>query len=149
MAKQYHDASEYESVRFFISPHWVIGQCGKIISERFLKSLAQTRGYRANPVSEIDLPSRQKLQPMAVWFALGLARITEPSSATRKLDEVMAVAVGGVVYIKPILVEALGGERARSVCALVEKWEGDRVGGEGACEVGDWVCAGGECRASV
>ena len=86
---------------------------------------------------------------MAVWFALGLARITEPSSATRKLNEVMAVAVGGVVYIKPILVEALGGERARSVCVLVEKWEGGGVGGEDGCEVGDSVYAGGECRASV
>ena len=100
-------------------------------------------GYRANPVSEIDLPSRQKLQPMAVSLALGLARITEPSSATRKLGEVMAVAVGGVAYIKQILVEALGGERARSVCALVEKWEGGGVGEDG-CAVGDWVCAGGE-----
>ena len=86
---------------------------------------------------------------MAVWLALGLARITEPSSATRKLNEVMAVAVGGVVYIKPILVEVLGGERARSVCALVEKWEGGGAGGEDGCEVGDWVCAGGVCRASA
>ena len=116
-----------KSVKFLIFPHWVIGQCGKIISERFFKSLAQTRGYRANPVSEIDLPSRQKLQPMAVWLALGLARITEPSSATRKLNEVMAVAVGGVVYIRPILVEALGGERARSVC--VHWWKSGRVVG--------------------
>ena len=117
MAKQYHDASKYESVLFFIFPHWVIGQCGKIFFRTLFEVAGPNEGYRANPVSEIDLPSRQKLQPMAVWFALGLARITEPSSATRKLNEVMAVAVGGVVYIRPILVEALGGERARSACA--------------------------------
>ena len=41
-------ASKHESARFFVSPHWVLGQCGKINSERCLKPLAQARGFRVN-----------------------------------------------------------------------------------------------------
>ena len=35
--------SKHESVRFFIFPHWVLGQCGEINSERFLMRLVQAR----------------------------------------------------------------------------------------------------------